>query len=84
MTLPWQFSQLSAWDQRESVRKMSADGLGDHAIAELTGLSVLMIRRFIEQPPRAPFEDWERQKRVDETGGCSNPYDGIVIPDRYK
>jgi hypothetical protein len=66
---------------------MSADGMGDVSISELTGLNVLMVRHLIDQdsPPRMRYEDWERQKKADDSGGCStahSEWDSGWIPDQ--
>jgi hypothetical protein len=86
MTLPWQFAQLSADDQFECVRRLRAEGMGIHDIASLTKWSPSMIEYALDKSrtPRGRYEDWQRQKRVDELGGCSNAYEGIEIPEGYR
>jgi hypothetical protein len=80
MTLPWQFRQLSADDQREFVRRMSTDGMGDRSIGEITGLSAEMVRHLIDPTPRGRYEDFEAAKRLDESCSVSSPFSGEAIP----
>lgn len=82
-TLALRFALMSADEQRQCVQRMSADGMSDRGIGELTGLSVEMVRHLIDAAPCARFEDYENQRRLDDECSVASPFRGTQIPRKY-
>lgn len=49
---PLRFFRLQRAEQEVAVRRMAADGLGDHEIAQLTGWHVQSVRQCLAQEVR--------------------------------
>ena len=50
------FAMLTMDEQHSAIRRLARSGIGDHGIADLTGLAVEQIRRVLSAQPDSTEE----------------------------
>jgi hypothetical protein len=68
------FAKLTRAEQAAAIRRLAADGMGDHTLAHATGLSVEMIRSVLGARPARALAALELVADVaDERSACRSP-----------
>ena len=74
------FAFMSADEQFACIRRLRSEKWNLHDIG--TGWSVAMIQHALDTsaPARMRFEDWERQKKIDDQHSVTSPFSGEAVP----